>query len=192
MRPSYVRIAVGQAIVEDQSTTPHARVQGTVTADDRPSQSLTRSRAVRSSRRRQRVRPSSFARMAHAPLEAHGSRPATFRAGRRPDIRAPWRARRISLHARHPADDVPRPPLDDAAVRRVRHGRGVERALSVSARAGRQRPERRVRSADADGLRLRPSARRAAKSAASASRSTRSRTWRRCSTASRSIACRRR
>ncbi len=43
--------------------------------------------------------------------------------------------------------------------------------------AGRQRPERRVRPADADGLRLGPPAGRRAKSAGSASRSTRSRTW---------------
>ena len=70
------------------------------------------------------------------------------------------RARRVSLHARHPADDVSRPALDDAAVRRVRHGRGIQRALPLSAGAGRQRPQRRVRPADADGLRLRPSARR--------------------------------
>ena len=63
---------------------------------------------------------------------------------------------RISVHARHPADDVPRPAVDDAAVRRLRHGRRVERPLPLSARAGRQRPERRVRSADADGLRLGP------------------------------------
>ena len=48
--------------------------------------------------------------------------------------------------------------VDDAAVRRVWHGRRVERALSVSAVAGRQRAERRVRPADADRLRLRPSA----------------------------------
>ena len=34
--------------------------------------------------------------------------------------------RRVPLHARHPADDVPRPAVDDAAVRRVRHGGGVE------------------------------------------------------------------
>ena len=43
-------------------------------------------------------------------------------------------ARRVSLHARHPADDVPRPAVDDAAVRGLRHGRRVERALPVSAR----------------------------------------------------------
>ena len=62
------------------------------------------------------------------------------------------------VHARHPAHDVPRPAVDDAAVRRVRHRRRVERALSLPARAGRQRPERRVRPAHADGLRLRPPA----------------------------------
>ena len=68
--------------------------------------------------------------------------------------------RRVSVHPRHPADDVSRPAVDDAAVRGLRDGGGIERALPVSARAGRQRPERRVRPADADGLRLGPSARR--------------------------------
>ena len=32
-------------------------------------------------------------------------------------------SRRVSLHARHPADDVPRPAVDDAAVRRLRPAR---------------------------------------------------------------------
>ena len=34
--------------------------------------------------------------------------------------------RRVPLHPRHPADHVPRPALDDAAVRRIRDRRGVE------------------------------------------------------------------
>ena len=45
--------------------------------------------------------------------------------------------------------------LDDAPVRRLRHRRRVEPALQVPARAGRQGPVGRVRSADADGPRLR-------------------------------------
>ena len=43
---------------------------------------------------------------------------------------------RVSLHARRAADDVPRPLLDDAAVRRLRDGRGVEPPLQVPAAAG--------------------------------------------------------
>ena len=95
-------------------------------------------------------------------------------------------SRRVSLHPRHPADDVPRPALDDAAVRRVRDRGRVQPALPLPARAGRHRPQRRLRSADTDGLRLRPLRSRRARSAASASPSTRSRTWRSSSTASRS------
>ena len=60
----------------------------------------------------------------------------------------------LPVHPGHPADDVPRPPLDDAAVRRVRDGRGVQPALSLSALPGRQRPQRRLRPPDADRLRL--------------------------------------
>ena len=70
------------------------------------------------------------------------------------------RSRRVPFHSRHPADHVPRPAVDDAAVRRVRVSGGIQRALSISARQRRQRAERRLRSADADGIRLRPSARR--------------------------------
>ena len=70
----------------------------------------------------------------------------------------PRPARRVPVHARHPADHVSRPAVDDAAVRRLRHADRVQRPLPISAGAGRQRPERRLRSADADGLRLRPSA----------------------------------
>ncbi len=68
--------------------------------------------------------------------------------------------RRVSVHARHPADDVPRPVVDDAAVRRLRHGRRIERPVPLFARPRRQRIERGLRSADADGIRLRSSARR--------------------------------
>ena len=40
-------------------------------------------------------------------------------------------SRRISVHPRHPAVHVPRPALDDAAVRGVRDRGGVQRPLSV-------------------------------------------------------------
>ena len=70
----------------------------------------------------------------------------------------PRRSRRLPVHARHPRDRLPRQALDDAAVRRVRHARSDQRALSAPARSRRHRPQRRVRSADADGPRSRPSA----------------------------------
>ena len=98
----------------------------------------------------------------------------------------------VSVHARRLPVDVPRAALDDAAVRRLRHGGGDERALPVSARPRPDRAVDRVRHADADGLRLGSSRDRSARSGARASRSTRSRTWRRCSPASRSATCRRR
>ena len=46
----------------------------------------------------------------------------------RPRPRLP---RRVPVHPRRVADDVPRQPVDDAAVRRLRHARGDERALPV-------------------------------------------------------------
>ena len=54
--------------------------------------------------------------------------------------------------------DVPRQALDDAAVRRLRYGRGDERALPLPARSRADRTVDGVRHADADGLRLRPRA----------------------------------
>ena len=48
--------------------------------------------------------------------------------------------------------------MDDAAVRGVWNGRRVQSPLSIPAVARRQRPERRLRLADADGLRLGPPA----------------------------------
>ena len=48
-----------------------------------------------------------------------------------------WNARRISVHARRPFDDVSRSPLDDANVRGLWHRRRNERALQVFARTRR-------------------------------------------------------
>ena len=70
----------------------------------------------------------------------------------RPRPRLPGR---LSVHARRLPVDVPRPSLDDAAVRRLRHGRGDERALPLPARPRADRPLDGVRHADADGPRLR-------------------------------------
>ena len=76
-----------------------------------------------------------------------------------PRVRA-RRPRRVSLHKGHLPFDVPRPALDDAAVRRIRYGGRLQPPLPLPARSGGQRPERGVRPADADRLRLRPCARR--------------------------------
>ena len=54
-------------------------------------------------------------------------------------------------------DHVPRQSLDDAPVRRLRHGEGDQRALPVPAGTGADRPLDRLRHADALRLRLRPS-----------------------------------
>ena len=90
---------------------------------------------------RERGRPALRARLARA----------------RPRAR-PRPAGHLSLHARGLPLDVPREALDDAPVRRLRHGRGDERALPLPARPRPDRPLDRVRHADADGLRQRPSA----------------------------------
>ena len=75
------------------------------------------------------------------------------RLGARPRL-----PRRVSLHARRLPVDVPRQALDDAAVRRLRHRRGDERALPLPARARADGALDGLRHADADGLRLRPRA----------------------------------
>src|SRR5438067_643720 len=75
-------------------------------------------------------------------------------AGRRAD-RLPGR---VPVHARRVPVDVPRPPLDDAPVRRLRHGRGDERALPLPARPRPDGAEHGVRHAQPDGPRLGPSA----------------------------------
>ena len=65
-------------------------------------------------------------------------------------------ARCLSLYPRHPTRHVPGPAVDNAAVRRLRHGgRTNARYRICSSRC--QGPECRVRPADTDGLRLRPS-----------------------------------
>src|SRR5215471_11716968 len=45
-------------------------------------------------------------------------------------------SRRISLYPRDLSDDVPQPVVDHAAVRRIRHGGGVQQALPLSPRQG--------------------------------------------------------
>ena len=74
------------------------------------------------------------------------------------------------------------PPLDDAHVRGLRHARADQRALPVPARARADGPLDRLRFPDPHGLRQRLARARWARSACAASRSTRSATWRSCST----------
>ena len=63
--------------------------------------------------------------------------------------------RRVPVHARRPADDVPRPPLDHAHVRGLRHAGADEHALQVPPRARSDGPLDRFRFPHADGLRQR-------------------------------------
>ncbi len=78
------------------------------------------------------------------------------RRGRlRPRPRLPGR---VSVHPRRVSVDVPRPAVDDAAVRGLRHRGGDERALPLPHGARADRPLDGLRHADADGLRLRPPA----------------------------------
>ena len=66
--------------------------------------------------------------------------------------------RRVPVHPRHLSLDVPGPALDDAPVRRLRDGRGDQRALPLPARPRPDRALDRLRHADPDGPRLRPRA----------------------------------
>ena len=96
-----------------------------------------------------RERAAEFTTISGRPIERalHGRR--------RRGHRSPASPGRVSLHARHPRDRLSRQALDDAAVCRLRHARGDQRALQGAARGGRHRAERRLRSADADGPRSR-------------------------------------
>ena len=64
-------------------------------------------------------------------------------------------AGRVPVHPRAVPDRLPRPHLDDPAVRRLRQRRADQRALPDDPRPRRRRAERRLRHADPDGSRLR-------------------------------------
>ena len=85
---------------------------------------------------------------------------------------------RVAVHPRAVRVDVPVEALDDAHVRGLRHRARHQPALPRAARRRRRRAVDRVRPAHAHGPRLRRPARRWARSASAASRSTRSPTWR--------------
>ena len=74
---------------------------------------------------------------------------------RRPGHRRPWS---FSLHTRHSCHRLPRQAVDAAAICRVRYARGNQPPLPGAPQGGRHRPERGVRSADADGSRSGPRA----------------------------------
>ena len=97
--------------------------------------------ATRSSRRSRDIRSSRSTRAQDAPAD--------------PEARA-RPPRRVPVHPRAVPVDVPGPALDDAPVRRLRHGRGDQRALPLPARPRPDGAVGRLRHADPDGLRLRP------------------------------------
>ena len=74
---------------------------------------------------------------------------------RRPADRADRLAGRVPVHPRAVPDRLPRPGLDDPAVRRLRQRRADQRALQDDPGRRRRRAVRRLRHADADGPRLR-------------------------------------
>ena len=116
----------------DGAAPAHAALhrQQAATSDARACELLTRAcrrsgRIVRAAADRRDARRSMPARR----RRSRPRRPPAFRldTGLPPGRRAgrlrarPRRSRAVSVHARRAADDVPRPPLDDAAVRRLRH-----------------------------------------------------------------------
>ena len=126
------------------------------------------------------------------PLRHSHRRRSTARDDHRLRAR-PRRSRAVPVHARRAADDVPRAPVDDAAVRGVRHGAADQRRASgCCSTTGQTGLSRRVRPADADGDRLRFAARaRRGRARGRGDRHGRGHA-RRCSTASRSTRSRRR
>ena len=105
-------------------------------------------------------------------LRAAGRGPSTPEDGRRRPRARPRLPRRAPLHPRGLPVDVPRPALDDAPVRRLRHRRGDQRALPLPARPRPDGALDRVRHADPDGATTPITPARSARSGARASRST--------------------
>ena len=68
-------------------------------------------------------------------------------------------ARRVSVHARHPADHVPRPATGRCASTPASAPPKSRTSATATCSSRAHRPQRRVRSAHADGPRLRPRAR---------------------------------
>src|SRR4051794_6242267 len=98
-------------------------------------------------------RSSSSRRPFHDDLRRRGQAAVHRRGPAR--ARSDRRAGAVPVHARRLRLDVPRPPLDDAPVRGLRHRRGDQRALPLPARSRPDRPLHGVRHAVAHGARLR-------------------------------------
>ena len=99
------------------------------------------------------------------------------------------RAGRLPIHARGAPRDVPQAALDDAPVRRLRLGEGVQRTLPLPALEGLDRAVDGLRPAHPAGPRLRQPAAAWERSGAPGWRSTRSTTCAPPSTGSRSTRC---
>ena len=130
-------------------------------------------------------RPPTGARPSRESRSSRSTRPTT-----RPDaVELPGR---VPVHARALPRHVPRAAVDDPPVRRASpRRRSRTRATAICSSAA--RPGSRSRSTCRRSSATTPTIRaRSARSAAPASRSTRSPTWRSCSTGSRSTRCRRR
>ena len=97
---------------------------------------------------------------------------------------------RIPVHARRLPVDVSRTALDDAPVRRLRHGRRRRTSASATSRSTGRRASRRPSTCRRSWATTPTTRARSARSVAKASRSTRSPTWRRSSAASRSATSR--
>ena len=100
---------------------------------------------------------------AFASLPVRRAGPGDRRSGRSRRLGSRGEARRpgrVPVHPRRLSLDVPRPALDDAPVRRLRHARRDQRPLPLPDRARADRPVGRLRHADADGPGLRRPAKR--------------------------------
>ena len=105
---------------------------------------------------------------------------------RRPRLRRLLSGRR-AFRARPLPHHVCRPALDDPAIRRLLHRRGLQRLLSPQSRGGPEGPLDRFRSRDASRLRFGSSSRFRRRRHGRSRHRTRSTTCARCSTAFRSI-----
>ena len=137
------------------------RGSGTLREEARPSDYLatdTMATTHHPDHRRRMARRLRAAARARRPVHDAERHPGQGAVHRRRRAGRPRPSRRLSLHARRLPVDVPRPAVDDAPVRGLRHRRGDQRALPLPARPRPGRPQHRLRHAEPHGLRLRPRA----------------------------------
>ena len=121
----------------DTTTVQRSAARGTVTYTGRSDENGRESNHHRPARARPRL-PDDLAEASRPRLRAIGCRVGRLRP-------RPRRSRRRSRTRGHPRDRLPRQALDDAPVRRVRHARRDQRALSSTLLARRRhRPQRRA------------------------------------------------